>query len=93
MTNALKHVTSTLNNSKKRVSAIFMAAFFMVYAAIASAAPAADTETVNAVKDGMTGIQLTALAVVAAVAVVAVTLFAAPFAWQYGKKVFKTVAR
>lgn len=93
MSNVLNHVTTTLGNSKKRVTAIFMTCFFFAYAALASAAPAADTATVDSIKDGFTGLQLTALAVVAAIAVVAITLFAAPFAWQYGKKVFKTVAR
>lgn len=86
-------IKNRLNEKKKSVVAIFTMAFMMVFAAVAGAAPVADTGTVTAVTDGMTGIQMTALAVVAAVAGVAVLLFAAPFAWQYGKKIFKTVAR
>lgn len=93
MSNVLNQIKTTLGNSKKRVTGIFMFAFFMVYAAIASAAPAADTETVTAISNGFEGLKLTALAVVAAIAGIAILLFAAPFAWQYGKKVFKTVAR
>jgi len=93
MSNVLNNIKTTLGNSKKRVTGIFMFAFFMVYAAIASAAPAADTETVSAISNGFEGLKLTALAVVAAIAGIAILLFAAPFAWQYGKKVFKTVAR
>lgn len=93
MSNVLKHVTTTLNNSKKRVTGIFMMALFMAYAAMASAAGTADTGTVTAITEGFEGLKLTALAVVAAIAGIAILLFAAPFAWQYGKKVFKTVAR
>ncbi|MFC9542992.1 hypothetical protein ACFTQ7_24625 [Lysinibacillus sp. NPDC056959] len=94
MSNVLNHITTTLNNSKKRVTGIFMFSFLMAYASFASAAGAtADTGTVTAITDGFEGLKLTALAVVAAIAGIAILLFAAPFAWQYGKKVFKTVAR
>lgn len=86
-------IQGLFSKGKKVKAGIFMAAIMLMAVSGASAAPTADTGTVTAVTDGMTGIQMTALAVVAAVAGVAVLLFAAPFAWQYGKKVFKTVAR
>lgn len=89
----LKNVFTAINQKRKSVVATFTAIIMMALVTGASAAPTADTETVTAVTDGMTSIQMTALAVVAAVAGVAVLLFAAPFAWQYGKKIFKTVAR
>ena len=80
-------------SAKAKVSALIVATFSLVAMSSASAAPVADQGTVDAIKDGMTGIQLTALATVGAVAGIAVLLFAAPFAWRYGKKIFQTVAR
>lgn len=55
--------------------------------------PVADADLVSAITAGFEGLQATAIAVVAAVAVVAILLFAAPYAWQYGKKIFNTVSR
>lgn len=82
------------SKGKKVKAGILMAAIMLMSVSSAFAAdPVADTSTVTAVTNGMSSIQMTALAVVAAVAGVAVALFAAPFAWQYGKKIFKTVAR
>lgn len=89
----MKDVISKLFGKTKTKIGMLTAAIMLMAVSAASAAPAADTETVNAVTDGMSSIQMTALAVVASVATVAVLLFAAPFAWQYGKKIFKTVAR
>lgn len=89
----IKRVKAIISTSKAKISGVMAAGFAMVVAGSASAAPVADATTVAAVTDGMTGIQMTALAVIGAVAAVAVTLFAAPYAWQYGKKIFKTVAR
>lgn len=89
----MNQVKAFISTSKGRISGLLAFAMVMFVTSAASAAPAADTATVTAVTDGMTSIQMTALAVVAAVAGVAVLLFAAPFAWQYGKKIFKTVAR
>lgn len=90
----MKSIISKLNNGKKRVMMIMTAALVMAYAGAAGAqTPQADTATVTAVTNGMSGLQMTALAVVAGIAGIAILLFAAPFAWQYGKKIFKTVAR
>lgn len=84
---------NSLKTGKKKATALLSMALIFVVTSAASAAPTSDAATVAAVTDGMTGIQMTALAVIGAVAAVAVTLFAAPYAWQYGKKIFKTVAR
>lgn len=89
----LKKIIAFISKSKAKVTTALTAGFVIGMTTMASAAPVADADTVAAVSDGMKAIQMTALAVVAAVAVVAVTLFAAPYAWQYGKKIFKTVAR
>lgn len=90
MTNLLEKIRS---NKKSLFGFMVAMALMMVATSAGAAAPVADAGTVTAVTDGMSGIQLTALAVVAAVAGIAVTLFAAPFAWRYGKKIFQTVAR
>ena len=90
----MKNLISKLfGKGKAKIGVLTAAMMVMAVGAASAAAPAADTATVDAVTDGMTSIQMTSLAVVAAVAGVAVLLFAAPFAWQYGKKIFKTVAR
>lgn len=90
----MQGIFKRLNERKKTTVGLMTMAFMYVFMSAASAAGAtADTATVTAVTDGMTGLQMTALAVVGGIAAIAVTLFAAPFAWQYGKKIFKTVAR
>lgn len=67
------------------------AAIVMAYASGASAA--VDTAIVTEITNGFDGIKATALAVVGAIAGVALLLFAGPYAWQYAKRIFKTVAR
>ena len=90
----IKRLFDKAKDNKKSGFALLAAMMVMFIATSAGAAtPTADADTVAAVSAGMGGIQKTALAVVAAVAGVAVLLFAAPFAWQYGKKIFKTVSR
>ena len=53
---------------------------------------AADTVTVTAMTGAFTDAKDTGLAAVAAIAAIAIMMFAAPFAWRYGKKIFKTVS-
>lgn len=89
-----KMIKSKLGKKKRQVSAILMGAIVMAYATGASAAPGGvDTATVTAITNGFDGVKATALAVIAAIAGIALLLFAAPYAWQYAKRIFKTVAR
>lgn len=88
-----RKIGSRLNEKKKSVVSIVTGAFMMAFVVGASAAPVADPAVVTSITDGFSGVQATAIAVIGAIAGVAILLFAAPFAWQYGKKIFKTVAR
>jgi len=92
--NLFGKIRSKLSQKKKTVVAMVTGAFMMAFVTGASAAtPGADAAVVSSITDGFSGVQATAVAVIGAIAAVALVLFAAPYAWQYGKKIFKTVAR
>lgn len=87
-------IMTRLNENKKRATAIFAIAMLMMVSTLSvGAAGTADTATVTGITAAFDDVQATALAVVGAIAAVAILLFAGPYAWQYGKKIFKTVAR
>jgi len=87
-----KMIIGKINKKKKHFVGVLTGALMFAFVTGASAA-GADTETVTAITDGFGGVKDTALAVIGAIAGVALLLFAAPYAWQYAKRIFKTVAR
>lgn len=87
-------IISRLNEKKKSAVTMFAVAMIMFVASTSvGAAGTADAATVSGITGAFDNVQATALAVVGAIAAIAILLFAGPYAWQYGKKIFKTVAR
>lgn len=82
-----------MKNMVKKLTVSFSLVMVVMMVAAVSAFAAADTETVTAMTTAFTDVKLTAIATLGALAQVAIVLFAAIYAWKYGKKVFSIIAK